>query len=80
MTFLKGKSIKRRRLCRLWRFMIDSHGIQLRPLRWDSWTVRHPFASEEVRRIPNGEKSDSEAVKLKPVTGFLAVFILSGFV
>lgn len=38
------------------------------------------FASEEVRLIPNGEKSDSEAVKLKPVVGFLAEFILSGFV
>lgn len=38
------------------------------------------FASEEVRRIPNGEKSDSEAAKLKPVVGFWAVFILSGFV
>lgn len=33
------------------------------------------FASEEW-----GKKSDSEAVKLKPVIGFLAEFILSGFV
>ena len=39
VTFLKGKSIKKRRLCWLWCLTIDSHGIQLRPLRWDSWTV-----------------------------------------